>query len=489
MSPEATVNSGEPSGKSVAQHPVTADVKGTGSATPFQRLKTGSSSDAECCQPVSPSQDTEGGEHRDSASMLYMHTFRSCLSEGDAAGVEQSCSSSHLNQSGLQLAISAAQCCPYDIPNPQLCSEAAAQLGKGALGAQDCQAPAVLGQSKRLQHMVHQLSVDPLLSPNEEVICEVQPALRDVHAGFTTSQAAPTTTKRTSSHPACTDEGQTSGGMVHHAGVLDFALGEAMERVDLGRSSLPCGVELPGAGPMLSQETTSEALLRGDTCTSDCETMAGPSEPVEDPLSTPRNAHCTATTLTPVTESVHACEDGDTWTGSSVHITPPIAAVTPSKAAVKTQQRIFPGLSLSDASMQPGRQSLKPHALASIASTTSVPVAENEAIHVSQVLIGHQNPLFLSSPRGGSDSCTPAEHADATTHLPQNPLNRPTTYSSEPDSKTLVCEATMTASQPCTPADSLTGPSPSVRCASDHTSLTRSPDCPQQPVGVIVPQL
>ena len=420
--------------------------------------------------------------------MLYMHTFRTCLSEGDAAGVEQSCSSSHSNESDLRSAISAAQCYPHDIPNPELCSEAIAQLSKGALEAQHCQAPDVLGQSKRLQHMVHHLSDDPLLSPDQEVTGEVQPDLRDVYADLTTSQPAPTTTNRTSSHPACTDEGQTSGGMVQRAGVIDCVLGEAMDQGDPGRSSLPCGVELPGARPMLSQDTTSEALLRGDTYGSDCETMAGPSEPVDDPLSTPGNANCTATTLTPVTDSVHACEDGETWTGSSVHIAPPIAAVTPSKAAVKTQQRIFPGLSLSDASMQPGRQSHKPHALASIASTASVPVADHEAIHISQVLIGHQNPLFLSSPRGGSDSCTRAEQADATTHLPQSPLDRPTTYSSEPDSNTLVCEAAVTASQPCTPADSLTRPSPSVRCASDRKSLTRSPDHPQQSVGVIVPQ-
>lgn len=345
-----------------------------------------------------------------------------------------------------------------------------------------------------MEEVVQQVSDELLRSLDEESLAKAQQTPPRSGTACPARHTIDTATDGAQRSPAYSHAGQEVADAGEHAEVPHRMSDSAIDQGHVVHSSLPHGEPLPEARPVEPLQFSAGNLLTMEASVGDVILTPGLTAPLEGHSPSPEEPITDALTQnhTLLTQTTHALYDADAGTGSSMTVTPPIAAVTPSK--IKSHQRVLPGpgLSLSDASMRPAGRSHKPHALASIASTASVPVASqdpaSEGIHVSRVLIGHQNPLYMSSPGGRSDPCTPPENTNDNLDALHNGMDGHADCQSptKPSSTTMPCKPDMTHTQ----AEAVTSEchaSTSVPCASDNvTELGHSPGCPSNSVGMSV---
>lgn len=341
------------------------------------------------------------------------------------------------------------------------------------------------------------VSDELLQSLDEESLAKAQQTLSMMDTACTASHAVAAISDIAQHSLADSHAGQEVGDAGEHAVVHHCMSASAIDEGRVDPSNLLHGALLPDAGPMEPVQVNADILLTMKESFSKFIPTPGPTAPVEGRVPSPEALESATDALTQnytgLTESTHGFHDAEAGTGCSMNVTPPIAAVTPSKA--KSNQRVLPGpgVSLSDASMRPAGLSHKPRALASIASTTSVPLVcqdpDREGIHVSRVLIGHQNPLYMSSPGGRSDPCSPPENTNNNHVALNNQLNghADSELQNKPDCTTMTREHDMT----CTQTEAETSEfhtHTSVPCASENSDeLGDSPACPLDSVGVGVP--
>lgn len=298
-----------------------------------------------------------------------------------------------------------------------------------ALGAHHCLAPEDLGTNDSIERDLHPLPDGEAFNLTRDGENPVE-ILQTVHVQRIVDHVPLAASRSFDTHPV-----SLAGREVEH--VIKDVLAERMADDDQGahvqngcQSARTDGQDLPDSGEddeasQVQMVFVPSGHLEGDACKG-----ADHTSPLNGHSNCPSAeavdmADRTAHGETPATQSFCACfGDEEARTGSSLNVTPPIAAVTPSKQDNKAQKHtlLAPGLSLSDASVRPAARGLQTQALASVASTASFSVARQdharEGIHVSRLLIGHQNPLYISSPVPRSGPCSPVQltddnHADA----------------------------------------------------------------------------
>eukprot|EP00892_Ulva_mutabilis_P012198 jgi/Ulvmu1/9350/UM050_0102.1 len=281
-------------------------------------------------------------------------------------------------------------------------SRASRERGRAALGAHDCQAPEGSGRSLNGGQRAHE-------APDA------------VEQAFSQASLASTAYAEQDAGDAQADV--LCMAPVDPRGHEAIAASQASFEAD--------GAAAAGTPQRRSSPLASRRGSKGDQAQQDSARGLGlhfaPAVPAE---ALDRMALQTIQDHIPATLMICACaDDGEALTGSSLNVTPPVAAVTPSKRDARAHQRSCPApdLSLSDASIIPAARRLNNQAPASFASTASLPAASQDPsskkMHVSRVLIGHQNPLYNSSPGAKSDPCTPP-HSDEQSDEQHEPLTQ-----------------------------------------------------------------